>query len=289
MRKILVVDDEPAIRELLKEFLESENYRVETAEGGIQALAALEKDPDYDLVISDIKMPGMLGFELLAKIEEKYPSIRRVLITAYNPEEYISIAVKHGVSNIIAKTTPFNFNDVSAIVRSLSRGDIFGIPRFLNGRAEIRKIPVMSPRKARDYAMDVIRGLDMPPETRNMELAIVELLNNAIRVEDFPPGRGEVEICYAKDDEKYAVAVVENRGRFNKEKVLFWLDRQTATDTSGQPLGILDVTGRGGYSSRQTVDRLIVNIKKQKCTEIICLDYFEKAVRDHKPLLINEI
>ena len=64
MAKILVVDDERAIRNTLKEILEFEKYEVDLAEDGKQALEKIEKNA-YDLIYTDVKMPGMDGIELL--------------------------------------------------------------------------------------------------------------------------------------------------------------------------------------------------------------------------------
>ena len=67
MSKILVIDDERAIRNTLKEILEYEKYKVELAENGKQGLQMVH-DSDFDLILCDIKMPEMDGLEVLQKI-----------------------------------------------------------------------------------------------------------------------------------------------------------------------------------------------------------------------------
>lgn len=69
MAKILVVDDERAIRRSVREILEFENHQVDEAEDGTGALTLALKN-NYDVILSDIKMPGMDGTELLNKIKE---------------------------------------------------------------------------------------------------------------------------------------------------------------------------------------------------------------------------
>ncbi len=82
-KKILVVDDEEGIRLLYKEELEEEGYDVELATTGEEALEKLSKDSDVDLVLLDIKMPGMDGVEVLRSIKERWKNLPVVLCTAY--------------------------------------------------------------------------------------------------------------------------------------------------------------------------------------------------------------
>jgi len=72
--RLLVVDDEPAIREVASALLASEGYDVSTAEDGMEALERLV-EPLPDLVISDLKMPHMSGFELLTLVRERFPHV----------------------------------------------------------------------------------------------------------------------------------------------------------------------------------------------------------------------
>jgi len=82
MKKILVADDEMAIRLLYSEELKEEGYEVYTAANGREALDIIENVP-LDLVILDIKMPEMDGIEALRQIKEKKPNLPVVLSTAY--------------------------------------------------------------------------------------------------------------------------------------------------------------------------------------------------------------
>ena len=75
--RILVVDDEPSVREMARHVLESEGYEVLTANDGLSALIALGKSLP-DLIISDLNMPSMSGFELLAIVRQRFPHIATI-------------------------------------------------------------------------------------------------------------------------------------------------------------------------------------------------------------------
>lgn len=84
--RILVVDDEPSIREAVREMLEIGGYEVLTAVDGLDGLHALSKSLP-DLIISDLNMPRMSGFEFLAVVRERFPHIATVAVSG----EYIAI------------------------------------------------------------------------------------------------------------------------------------------------------------------------------------------------------
>jgi CheY-like chemotaxis protein len=81
-KRVLVVDDEEGIRLLYKEELEEEGCEVEIAASGEEAIEKLESD-SIDLVLLDIKMPGMDGIEVLRKVKERWKNLPVVLCTAY--------------------------------------------------------------------------------------------------------------------------------------------------------------------------------------------------------------
>jgi DNA-binding response OmpR family regulator len=82
MKRILVVDDEEGIRQLYKKELEEEGYKVELAERGEEALKKLSRSKP-DVVILDLKMPGMGGLEILERIREQDKDVPVIICTAY--------------------------------------------------------------------------------------------------------------------------------------------------------------------------------------------------------------
>ncbi len=113
MATILIVDDELSMREFLKILLEKEGYETLTAADGGEAVTTLSKG-DVDLIISDIRMPGMDGLALLDHAKEADVSIPVVLITAYASPEDAVLAMKSGAYDYITK--PFKVDEILSIV-----------------------------------------------------------------------------------------------------------------------------------------------------------------------------
>jgi len=116
---ILVVDDDPSLRDMLSIILKKEGYRVQCADAARSALDIL-KAAKADLVISDIKMPDLSGIELLKKIKGIDPSIPVIMITAYASTADAVEAMKLGAENYVTK--PFNIEELKVVVnRALNR------------------------------------------------------------------------------------------------------------------------------------------------------------------------
>ena len=115
MPAILVVDDELSMREFLKILLDKEGYEVSTASEASSAIDLI-KAQNFDLVVSDIKMPGMGGLTLLEKIKEINSSLPVIMITAFASPENAVIAMRSGAFDYITK--PFKVDEIIKIVRS---------------------------------------------------------------------------------------------------------------------------------------------------------------------------
>src|SRR5437868_1823893 len=110
--RILVVDDEKVIRDMLADFLGMEGYVVRTAEDGTSALGELSKG-HYDLVISDLKMPKMGGIALLEEISKTAPDALTVIMTGFGTVETAIDAMKRGAYDYVLK--PFKLDEVMLV------------------------------------------------------------------------------------------------------------------------------------------------------------------------------
>lgn len=127
-KKVLVVEDIQSIRIAIKDLLSSQ-YRVFDARDYNDAINILNNEP-IDLVITDIKMPGKTGLDLIRTVKDKYPNTLYALITAYNINEYIHFAKEYGVWNIIPKYSFLDLRSISVLVYKLLTRDIFGVEKY---------------------------------------------------------------------------------------------------------------------------------------------------------------
>lgn len=117
-RTLLVVDDDACLRENLQELFESLGYRVLTACSTSDALEQLDRS-SVDLVLTDYKMPGATGAELLEAVRHRRPQTRAVLMTAFG-ESFTEIeSVRRGAVGYLAK--PFEADEVVDVVQKILR------------------------------------------------------------------------------------------------------------------------------------------------------------------------
>jgi len=120
MAKILIVDDDPDILIVIQRLLETDGHEAVTADSGMKALKLIELD-EYDLVISDLRMPSMDGIALLRELKALRPSLPVILVTAYASVETAAESVRLGASDYLFK--PFKVKDLlSAVARALGGG-----------------------------------------------------------------------------------------------------------------------------------------------------------------------
>lgn len=123
MTKILVVEDETDLEFLLtrkfRKRIRAGELHFLFAHNGLEALEKLEAQPDVYVVLSDIKMPQMDGLTLLSELNERYPLIRTIMVTAYGDMSNIRTAMNRGAYDFLTK--PINFTDLEATLNKTIR------------------------------------------------------------------------------------------------------------------------------------------------------------------------
>jgi len=112
--RILIVDDDESIRKTLLAILEEEGYRVDTAENGKQAIDRSNTEL-YNLALIDIRLPDMEGTELLTKMKNTTPKMRKIIITGYPSLQNAIEAVNKGADAYVLK--PFNMEKIMKTIR----------------------------------------------------------------------------------------------------------------------------------------------------------------------------
>ena len=117
--KILVVDDETDLELLIKQKfrrqIREKQYEFLFAHDGAEALEVLTKEPDTDMVLTDINMPGMDGLTLLLKLHENNPTLKAVIVSAYGDMDNIRTAMNRGAFDFVTK--PVNFEDLELTMK----------------------------------------------------------------------------------------------------------------------------------------------------------------------------
>ena len=113
MERALVVDDDETIRDTLYELL-SEDYICQTAETAEKAIARLQADT-YDVVLTDISMPGLSGLELLGQVRQRFPFTPVIVISGISDQEHAQGLIKLGAFDYLLK--PFSLDEVEKSVK----------------------------------------------------------------------------------------------------------------------------------------------------------------------------
>jgi CheY-like chemotaxis protein len=112
--KIMIIDDEAAMCQILKQILESEGYEVKTSTEGLSALYEIKQD-SFNLVITDVTMPNLSGIEILAQVKQFKPKLPVIFITGSDVDAVLKDALQLGLDGFIEK--PFNIQAVLEVIR----------------------------------------------------------------------------------------------------------------------------------------------------------------------------
>jgi len=136
--KIMIVDDEPSVRESFKMILKIKDYEVETFPDGPTAIASLQKDK-FDMAFVDYKLPGMDGLEVLKKIKEIDSNMEVCIVTAYATETSHANAITLGALEYLRK--PFLMEEIYELVeRGLRKRRQKGVKKEDSDNQEIGNI-----------------------------------------------------------------------------------------------------------------------------------------------------
>jgi CheY-like chemotaxis protein/anti-sigma regulatory factor (Ser/Thr protein kinase) len=181
LKTLLLVDDDPSIHELIQAMLAGEGWEVEAVGSAEEALALLTSR-SYNLVLTDIRMPGMDGLTLLGHIRKRYPDLRVVVMTVHNTPDHIVGSLRNEAAGYVSK--PFSrdaFVDAlqNALHTTLEHNDI----KILSDRPQWISLEVRCKLSTADRLMPFVKELpgDVAPEEREqIATAFRELLMNAI-------------------------------------------------------------------------------------------------------------
>ncbi|KMY66328.1 hypothetical protein AAU61_17875 [Desulfocarbo indianensis] len=183
--RILVVDDEWTVVELLSRFLTKKGYQVSTASDGREAWDLFQSHA-FDLVLSDVRMPTLSGLQLLEEIKRANPRIPVILISGYGEVDIVVKALKAGAENFMAK--PLRMDALERLVeQSLAISCLQ--PGASAQQTQVRQMTQIESRSRPEYISEIVYQISLSAVAvgfanhdldNNVKLALVEALTNAM-------------------------------------------------------------------------------------------------------------
>lgn len=152
--RILVVDDESGPRNLLKESLSLKGYHVNTAKTGEKACQLID-EASFDLVITDLNMPGLSGIELLNKIRQLSPETHVIIITGYASLRSAIDAIRGGAYDYLTK--PFQIDELYVVVNNA----VERIKLIKENNELLAKLKMTSKKMEAFLSTDILEGSDL--------------------------------------------------------------------------------------------------------------------------------
>ena len=115
-KRILIVEDDEETRALLKDTIEDEGYKTASVNNGSEAFRKLAKE-SFDLIVTDVRMPGLTGLDILPRIKKLQPDAPIIVITAFGTEEVQRKALERGANAYLEK--PIHFSELRALIHDM--------------------------------------------------------------------------------------------------------------------------------------------------------------------------
>lgn len=196
--KTLIVDDEQAVRSSLQEILDLEDYPADSAANGEEALELLKHD-EYELVILDLKLPGIPGIEVMRQIQKRAPETKVIILTGYGSLETAVEALRSGAEDYIQK--PY---DVAEILDSVGRA--------LSKKAlRRRKVLIIEQMNSTLEQLKDIEGIKTPDQPTRRVIALPQGIMVDLERREMWKGGQRVELTPTEG--KLLAIFLENKGR----------------------------------------------------------------------------
>jgi CheY-like chemotaxis protein len=279
---ILIVDDDPDIHHLLAAALRDENYLIEHRFDGLEALSFLEAQY-CDLVITDVRMPGLNGLELLRRIRKVQPGTKVLVMTAESTPATIISSLRDQAVGYFSK--PFSLDTVSETVAlALHAPALQGDIEVLSAIPEWIALQLRCKLDVADRVIPFLREIvtDLSVEEReNIGTAFRELLTNAIEHGGGTDPSKTVRVDYVRTAKSIIYKILDPGEGFS----LKHLTHAAISNRPGAPYQHFEVRERlglrpGGFGilvTRRLADELIYN---EKGNEVLLIKYVRRSVDD---------
>lgn len=292
MYKILIADLS-SYRDTLKNIYTENGYYALFCDSAFDAISKL-KAYDFDLVISEVELPGDNAFDLYEYIEENYPYIPMIMVTDKNIDHFFSRIFEQGIGNVLHK--PVNANELLNLSGKLiTKKKIFGLNNYLDNIKEIKRMKVkksLQINRAIDLIIEQILKWNFRVTSRaTLGLMLNEMVINAVyhshgltreKLERIPvelPDGKFVDIQFCCNDDSYAISITDSNGKLTKDKILESINNVIKQNmlieeslTTGEDISeFISESGRGLDLVRKLSGEYYFIIKKDCRTEIILI------------------
>ncbi|HOP29437.1 MAG TPA: response regulator [Spirochaetota bacterium] len=302
MKKILVAD----ISEYRKEIAEiyrGLDYEITFCDSAFDAISKL-KAFDFDLVISEVELPGDNAFDLYEYIRENYPYIPVIMMTGRNIDTFFSRIITRGIGNVLHK--PVKKPELLKLTEKLiTLENIFGLENYIQDIIDHKKIRITKSehiRKAISLIIEQIENWNFNLTSKStLNLMLNEMTINAVyhshgltkeKLHRTPVVLGEgkyVDIHFCRNRESYAISITDYNGKLTKEKILESINAviiqneliEKSFETGEDIADHISETGRGIDLVRKLSGEYYFIMKMNFRTEIILI--FKQSDQSYTP------
>ncbi|HEX4595220.1 MAG TPA: response regulator [Bryobacteraceae bacterium] len=274
-KRILIVDDDPDVHQLLMAALAAPDRQIESASDGLAGLRCIEVAP-YDLVMTDVNMPGLDGMALLERIRSLRPDTRVLVMTVANTPENVIRAIRERAFSYFSK--PFTINSVIEMVdRALTSSAPASDIEVLSARPNWLELRLACKMETADRILQFLRELGVglrPAERDNIATAFREILLNAIEHGGGSDPLKTVTVTYIRT-ERAVLYFVRDPGKGFSFQALTHAAVANPLDSPFEHAEIRERMGMrpGGFGifmTRELVDEVIYN---EKGNEVLLIKY----------------
>jgi len=290
MYKILLADLSP-YKNTLKDIFSGNGYDVIFCDSAFDAISKL-KAYDFDLVVSEVELPGDNAFDLYEYVKENYPYIPMIMVTDKNIDQFFHRIFEQGIGNVLHK--PVNAGEVLKLSDKLiTKKNIFGLSNYLDNITETKRMKItksLQINRAIELLIDHISNWNFHIASHaTLGLMLNEMVINAVyhshgftkekldRIPvELPPDKF-VDIQFCHNANSYAISITDSNGKLTKDKILESLNNVIKQNmliensiTTGEDISsFISESGRGLDLVRKLSGEYYFIIRKNFRTEII--------------------
>ncbi len=303
MYRILIADPSP-YRDSIAGLYRSRGYTVDTCDSAFDAISKL-KAYEYDLVVSEVELPGDNAFDLYEYIRENYPFIPAIMITDKKIDSFFNMIFTRGIGNVLHKPVPEN-ELMGLSAKLITKQNIFGLQYYLDNIIDLKRIKITRSSQITDaieMIIDQIQQWDFKIQSRMaIGLILNEMIINAVyhahgftaeKLDRKPVTLEEgksVDLFFCRNENSYAVSITDYNGRLTSKRILESINSvieqeiliERSVLTGENIMDHISETGRGIDLVRKLSWEYYFIIKKNIRTDVIII------FRDSAVIMNNE-